>query len=65
MNVPGAQTESERNMNLQDRIKLDARQYADRELKVRGWCPNGFRGPERVTGNESDRLYRRFTVECN
>jgi hypothetical protein len=49
---------------MHEKIREGMRRYAADELRDRGWCPNGFTGPEIVWASESSRLTRRFFVDC-
>lgn len=44
--------------------RLSTRQLAARELAARGYCPNGFLGPEKIVFPGGDRGHSAFTVVC-
>ena len=44
--------------------RLSTRALAARELAMRGYCPNGFLGPEGITFPGGDRGHSIFTVVC-
>lgn len=44
--------------------RLSTRALASRELAARGYCPNGFLGPEAITFPGGDRGHSVFTVVC-
>lgn len=47
-----------------EKIREGMRRFAADELRDRGWCATGFSGPEVVLGYETERLTRRFYVDC-
>jgi hypothetical protein len=44
--------------------RLSSRALASREIALRGYCPNGFVGPEGITFPGGDRGHSMFTVVC-
>ena len=44
--------------------RLSSRALATRELAERGYCPNGFAGPERIDFPGGERGHSVFTVVC-
>ncbi len=44
--------------------RMSTRSLAARELALRGYCPNGFLGPEGIHFPDGDRGHSRFTVVC-
>ena len=51
-------------LKVHEKIREGMRRYAQDELRTRGICPNGFAGPEVVLAYETERMTRRFWVDC-
>ena len=49
---------------MHEKIREGMRRYAAEELRARGWCPNGFRGPDLVLAYRTEPSTSRFWVDC-
>ena len=49
---------------MHEKIREAMRKHAADVLEERGWCPNGFSGPEMVLVDPNARLTSHFFVDC-
>jgi hypothetical protein len=62
--APARPGSDEARQPVHEQIRLGMRRYAAIKLADAGLCPNGFKGPEFVLSEYSNRLARFFFVDC-
>ena len=61
--TPYADVQDQR-LPVHEQIRLGMRRFAIEQLAERGYCPHGFKGPDRVLVPERDIFHRFFFVDC-